>query len=269
MRVSSGAHGRKLTQLLARRRLLGLTRALGKWSLAACSLASTRKLRQAAKAAANELRTLRSSILTAGQPSLRDVSERSEARRRTHLLALARYLRACRTNSLSHAVRCWAARALRGAASRGLAAAAPRALGDATSGGATSHQALRRAGVQAMALAEARAERDAHATQLAERDRQLALAQRQLTQQSERRRAVEAGGKHAAGELERLRHEAGCAPPQHTPLDVLHPPTWLRLEAGRAPAREANPPRARLRCSPTPLDVLHPLTRRAPPSYTP
>ena len=234
MRVSSSAHGRKLTQLLARRRLLGLTRALGKWSIAACSLASTRKLRQAAKAAANELRTLRSSILTAAQPSLRDVSERSEARRRTHLLALARYLRACRTNSLSHAVRCWAARALRGAASRGLAAAAPRALGDATSGGATSQQALRRAGVQVMALAEARAERDAHATQLAERDRQLALAQRQLTQQSERRRAVEAGGKHAAGELERLRHEAGCAPPQHTPLDVLHPPTRLRHEAGCA-----------------------------------
>jgi hypothetical protein len=154
MRVSSGAHGRKLTQLLARRRLLGLTRALGKWSLAACSLGLTRKLRQAAKAAANELRTLRSSILTAAQPSLRDVSERFEARRRTHLLALARYLRACRTNSLSHAVRCWAARALRGTASRGLAAA-PRALGDATSGGsATSQQALRRAGVQALALAE-------------------------------------------------------------------------------------------------------------------
>ena len=153
MRVSSSAHGRKLTQLLARRRLLGLTRALGKWSIAACSLASTRKLRQAAKAAANELRTLRSSILTAAQPSLRDVSERSEARRRTHLLALARYLRACRTNSLNHALRCWAVRALRGAASRGLAAA-PRALGDATSGGATSQQALRRAGVQVLALAE-------------------------------------------------------------------------------------------------------------------
>ena len=86
VRVSSGAHGRKLTQLLARRRLLGLTRALGKWSLAACSLAAKSKLRQAAKAAANELRTLRSSILTAAQPSLRDLSERSEARRRTHLL---------------------------------------------------------------------------------------------------------------------------------------------------------------------------------------
>ena len=118
MRVSSGAHGRKLTQLLARRRLLGLTRALGKWSLAACSLAAKSKLRQAAKAAANELRTLRSSILTAAQPSLRDLSERSEARRRTHLLALARYLRACRTHSLGRALRCWAARALRGAASR-------------------------------------------------------------------------------------------------------------------------------------------------------
>ena len=38
-----------------------------------------------------------------------------------------------------------------------------------TRGGATSQQALRRAGVQAMALAEARAERDAHAAQLAER----------------------------------------------------------------------------------------------------
>ena len=217
MRVSSGAHGRKLTQLLARRRLLGLTRALGKWSLAACSLAAKSKLRQAAKAAANELRTLRSSILTAAQPSLRDLSERSEARRRTHLLALARYLRACRTHSLGRAVRCWAARALRGAASRGLAAA-PRALGDANPGGATSQQALRRAGVQALALAEARAERDAHAAQLAERDRQLALLQRQLTQQAERRRVVEAGGKHAAGELERLRQEAGRAPAREAAL---------------------------------------------------
>ena len=189
-------------RLLARRRLLGLTRALGKWSLAACSLASTRRLRQTAKAAANELRTLRCSIQAAAQPSLHDALARSEARRRTHLLALARYLRACRSNSLSHAVRCWAARALRTAADRGLGA--PRA-----SGSATSQPALRRAGVHEAALAEARSERDALAAQLAERDKALVLAQRQLSLQADRRRAVEVGGKHAASELEQLRQEAG------------------------------------------------------------
>ena len=43
-------------------------------------------------------------------------------------------------------------------------------------------------------------------------------ARRQLTQQAERRRVVEAGGKHAAGELERLRLEAGRAPAREAAL---------------------------------------------------
>ena len=103
---------------------------------------------------------------------------------------------------MSRAVQCWALRTLRAGAGRSLMAAR-------SSGGATSQHALRRAGVQAVALAEVRVERDALEASLRERDKALALAQRQLTQEAERRRAVEVGKQHAAGELERLRHAAG------------------------------------------------------------
>ena len=124
--------------------------------------------------------------------------------RRVQVLALSRYLRACRTHSLSRALRRWMERVAAVLQQRGSSSGATL-----VSLRATSSRALHRVSAQAAAMAEARQEREALEALLAERERALTLAQRQLAQQAERRRAVEAGGRHAAGELDKLKYEAG------------------------------------------------------------
>ena len=66
----------------------------------------------------------------------------------------------------------------------------------------------RRAGHAEAALAEMKAERDGLQALLEERDREVARARRQLTQESERRRLHQKSGGQAQAELGRLRHGA-------------------------------------------------------------
>lgn len=115
---------------------------------------------------------------------------------------LSRFFRMRRVSALCSAVCQW--RLVAGALNEWAAGAASSAI-------SSSKTRLKRAGAQESALLELRAECEALRAHATERERQLALVQKQLATAVSRRRVVESDGKQAQELLSRVQAEQGRA----------------------------------------------------------
>ena len=105
---------------------------------------------------------------------------------------------------------------------------------------ATAPRALRRAGVQEVALLSLREQLATSVSDAAEKGRQITKLQRQLATEKDRRRVVEAGGRQAQGALSKLQADAGCASARYAELEALRDSESRWIAQGRRGEVEAH-----------------------------
>ena len=168
-----------------------LSRSLSRWRLSVVHVlrhAALQKLRQSAMTHQQSLATLRKSMPRASQ---RGTAPLAQLARTARLLWLCRALGRWRLLAM--------------------AIVEHERPPSAAEGVTIARVRVKRAGAQEIALMELRSECAALRAAATERERALALAQKQLAHETDRRRVVESGGKHAQEMLSRMQMEQGRA----------------------------------------------------------